>query len=89
MTKDHDELLQILDNLSPGPNWRVILDSDYGVLVLTVQEREPWAIEAFGRVLLRGAGNWETQRVLRAPTYAALLQMVKLWPEFLQPRLEW
>lgn len=71
-------LLDLLDERQPPPGYRWKLDMDENLLALRIQEKER------NPVLMFVVEQWKTIRELKAPTYAAMFEILKTWPEFLE-----
>ena len=84
------ELIVILANLIPPPNYRVVLDVDPSTetLSLKVMRRHPQVFKIFGKVFWTIEPNWDDdrnlQRRLTARTYVGLLTQLKERPEFIE-----
>jgi hypothetical protein len=85
-----ERLQQIISNLLPPPNHRVVLEVDRETekLVLKVLRRDCYTVRLFGLRLWSVQGRWDdSDAVLRckeARTYQGLLQQVIEHPEFLE-----
>lgn len=83
-------LLDIIHNLVPPPNYRVVLDVDKTTekLILRVLKREAYVVKMFGCVVWRYTQGWTNpeaeQRRMEARTYDALLTQLLAHPEFLE-----
>lgn len=83
-------LLDILAELIPPPNYKVVLDVDKATekLRLRVLKREAYVYRFLGVVFWRYTQNWDNpeteQRRLEARTYDALMEQLQAQPEFLE-----
>lgn len=71
-------LLELLNERQPPTGYRWKLDLDEGQLSLRVQQKER------NMLLMFTLEQWKTIRELKAPTYAAMYEMLRAWPEFLE-----
>lgn len=85
-----ETLLNIVMNLTPPPNYKLVLDVDKQTekLRLRVLKREAYVIKFLGRVVWRYTQSWTNpeaeQRRMEARTYEALLTQLLAHPEFLE-----
>lgn len=85
-----ETLLNIIMNLLPPPNYKLVLDVDKQTekLVLRVLKREAYVVKAFGLVIWRYTQGWThpeaEQRRMEGRTYEALLTQLLAHPEFLE-----
>lgn len=87
MMPSRAQLLELLQGLHVPRNYRWVLDNEDGLLVLTIQNKTPFEVRAWGRRLFYMEGPWHSLRELKAPTYHSMLEQVKWWPEFLEFRV--
>lgn len=85
-----ERLLDIIHNLIPPPNYRVVLDVDRSTekLILRVLKREAYVVKLFGCVVWRYTQGWThpdaEQRRIEGRTYEALIEQLLGNPEFLE-----